>query len=138
MYPRKRSFLRALWPRPCCFSLRISYSVLCVQSSRREAQHRRQDANAGDQMWREDDATAVLAIAHQLLLDAQQMLAQFHIVVFDVACATVMARLRQQHRRRKRYADLMIAAMVIAGQHILVTRNRTDFVDVLPVIQLAN
>jgi len=43
------------------------------------------------------------------------MLAQFHIVVFDVACATVMERLRQQHRRRRRYADLMIAAMVLAG-----------------------
>ena len=40
--------------------------------------------------------------------------------------------------RRKRYADLMIAAMVIAGQHILVTRNRTDFIDVLPMAQLAN
>ena len=66
------------------------------------------------------------------------MLAQFHIVVFDVACATVMERLRQQHRRRKRYADLMIAATVIAGQHILVTRNCTDFVDVLPAAQLAN
>ena len=32
----------------------------------------------------------------------------------------------------------MIAAMVIAGQHMLVTRNRTDFVDVLPTTQLAN
>ena len=68
----------------------------------------------------------------------QLLFAQFHIVVFDVAGATVMERLRQQHRRRKRYADLMIAAMVIAGQHMLVTRNRTDFVDVLPATQLAN
>jgi hypothetical protein len=33
---------------------------------------------------------------------------------------------------------LMIAAMVLAGQHILVTRNRLDFVDVLPATQLAN
>jgi predicted nucleic acid-binding protein len=72
------------------------------------------------------------------LLDTQQMLAQFHIVVFDVAGATVLERLRQQQRRRKRYADLMIAAMVIAGQHILVTCNRTDFVDVVPAAQLAN
>ena len=77
-------------------------------------------------------------LAHKCLLDTQQMLAQFHIVVFDVACATVMERLRQQHRRRQRYADLMIAAMVIAGQHTLVTRNRTDFIDVLPTAQLAN
>ena len=33
-------------------------------------------------------------LAHQRLLDTQQMLAQFHIVVFDGACATVMERLR--------------------------------------------
>jgi hypothetical protein len=32
----------------------------------------------------------------------------------------------------------MIAAMVIAGQHILVTRNRTDFIDGLPTAQWAN
>jgi hypothetical protein len=76
--------------------------------------------------------------AHQRLLDAQQILAQFQVVVFDGVCATVMERLRQQHRRRKRYADLMIAAMVIAGQHILITRNRADFVDVLPSAQLAS
>jgi len=72
------------------------------------------------------------------LLDAQQMLAQFYIVVFDVACAAVLEHLRQQHRRRKRYADLMIAAMVIAGQHILVPLNHADFVDVLPATRLAN
>ena len=34
-------------------------------------------------------------LAHQRLLDTQQMLAQFHVVVFDAACATVMERLRQ-------------------------------------------
>jgi predicted nucleic acid-binding protein len=84
-------------------------------------------------------ATPVEApFAHQRLLDTQQMLGQFHIVVFDVACAIVMERLRQQHRRRKRSADLMIAAMVIAGQHILVTRNHADFVDLLPSAQLVN
>jgi hypothetical protein len=32
----------------------------------------------------------------------------------------------------------MIAALVIAGQHILVTHNHTDFVDVLPATPLAN
>jgi hypothetical protein len=32
----------------------------------------------------------------------------------------------------------MIAAMVLAGQHRLVTRNHADFVDVLPATQLAN
>jgi predicted nucleic acid-binding protein len=77
-------------------------------------------------------------LAHQRLLDTQRMLSQFQIVVFDVACATVMEALRQRHRRRKRYADLMIAAIVAAGQHVLVTRNQSDFSDVLPQAQLAN
>ena len=49
-----------------------------------------------------------------------------------------MDDLRQRHRRRKRYADLMIAAIVAAGQHVLVTRNQGDFRDVLPQAQLAN
>ena len=77
-------------------------------------------------------------LAHQRLLDTQQMLSQFQVVVFDAACATVMERLRQRHRRRQRYADLMIAAIVAAGQHVLVTRNQADFSDVLPQAQLAN
>jgi predicted nucleic acid-binding protein len=77
-------------------------------------------------------------LAHQRLLDTQQMLSQFQIAVFDAGCATVMERLRQRHRRRQRYADLMIAAIVVAGQHVLVTRNRADFSDVLPQAQLAN
>src|SRR5688572_1871025 len=77
-------------------------------------------------------------LAHQRLLDTQQMLSQFQIVMFDAACASVMDDLRQRHRRRQRYADLMIAAIVAAGQHILVTRNQADFRDVLPRAQLAN
>lgn len=59
----------------------------------------------------------------------------FQIVVFDAACASVMENLRRRHHRRKRYADLMIAAMVAAGQHVLVTRNQGDFRDVLPHAQ---
>jgi predicted nucleic acid-binding protein len=77
-------------------------------------------------------------LAHQRVLETLHMLSRFHIVVFDQACAVGMERLRRRHRRRKRYADLMIAAMVIAGQHVLVTRNLADFVDLLPQAQLVN
>ncbi|HSF30846.1 MAG TPA: PIN domain-containing protein, partial [Candidatus Tectomicrobia bacterium] len=80
---------------------------------------------------------AEVPLAHRQLLDTQQMLAQFPIVVFDAACATVMERLQRRHRRRQRYADLMIAAIVIAGQHILVSRNQADCRDVLPPAQWA-
>jgi len=61
------------------------------------------------------------------------MLSRFHVVVFDESCAEVMERLRRKHKRRKRYADLMIAATAEAGRHIVVTRNQTDFVDLLPM-----
>jgi len=49
-----------------------------------------------------------------------------------------MDRLRRKHRKRKRYADMMIAAMAEAGQHIVVTRNLDDFADLLPRAQLTN
>jgi predicted nucleic acid-binding protein len=77
-------------------------------------------------------------LAHRRLLETQQMLSQFHITVFDESCAKVMERLRQKYRRRKRYADLMIAAMAEAGRHVVVTRNQADFIDLLPKTQLAN
>jgi predicted nucleic acid-binding protein len=77
-------------------------------------------------------------LAHQRLLETMQLLSQFRVVVFDQACSEVMARLRRQHRRHKRYADMMIAAIVEAGRHILVTRNQADFVDLLPPTRLVN
>ena len=77
-------------------------------------------------------------LAHRRLLETQQLLARFGIVAFDESCATVLEQLRRKHRRRKRYADLMIAAMAEAGRHIVVTRNQDDFVDLLPKSQLVN
>jgi tRNA(fMet)-specific endonuclease VapC len=77
-------------------------------------------------------------LAHQRLLETQQMLSRFRVVVFDEPSAEVMERLRRKHRRRKRYVDLMIAAMAEAGRHIVVTRNQADFVDLLPKAQLVN
>lgn len=77
-------------------------------------------------------------IAHERLRQTQQMLMRFQIVWFDSNSGEVMERLRQQHRRSKRYADLMIASTVLAGRHILVTRNQRDFIDLLPKSQLMN
>jgi predicted nucleic acid-binding protein len=77
-------------------------------------------------------------LAHQRLLETQQMLTQFRVVLFDESCAPILAQLRQKHKRRKRYADLMIAAMAEAGGHIIVTRNQDDFVDLLSRSQVVN
>lgn len=77
-------------------------------------------------------------MAHQRLWQTQQFLLQFNVLVFDDKCAEALATLRQQHRTHKRYADLMIAAMAKAGNHVVVTRNLKHFEPLLPKSQLAN
>jgi predicted nucleic acid-binding protein len=66
------------------------------------------------------------------------MLAEFNVVLFDQASAEVMMRLQRQVKTNKRYADVMIAAAALSGQHIVVTRNQRHFADLLPSKQLAN
>ncbi|MEZ4680355.1 MAG: type II toxin-antitoxin system VapC family toxin [Caldilineaceae bacterium] len=77
-------------------------------------------------------------LAHERLVQTQQMLMRFHQVPFDTDAAQFLISLQQKHRRSKRYADLMIAATALAGRHTVVTRNIRDFTDVLPKTQLAN
>ena len=77
-------------------------------------------------------------IAHQRLLQTQQLLSQFNVVVFDEKCAKALAQLRKKHKTHKCYADMMIAAMVLAGNHIIVTRNVKHFEPLLPKNQIAN
>jgi len=77
--------------------------------------------------------------AHRLLLETQRLLNQFNVIVFDEMCAYAMEELQQKHKTHKRYADIkMIAAMALAGKHIVVTRNQRHFVKFLPKRQLAN
>ena len=78
------------------------------------------------------------ASAHQELLKLMQMLQTFSILSFDQPSATVFAQMLKQHQRRKRYADLMIAAIAKAGHHVVVTRNTKDFADLIPKAQLQN
>ena len=76
--------------------------------------------------------------AHRLLLDTQQLLSRFNVAVFDEKCIMVMEELQHRHKAHKRYADMMIAAIAKAGNHILVTRNQKHFLEFLPKSQLAN
>lgn len=66
------------------------------------------------------------------------LLQQFNLIIFNQAAGEAMSQLQSKLKTRKRYADVMIAAMALAGDHIVVTRNQTHFVDILPSHQLAN
>jgi predicted nucleic acid-binding protein len=79
-----------------------------------------------------------LPLAHQHMLETQQLLQQFQVIPFNSACAQAMKQLQQKTKSRKRYADMIIAATVLAGWHILVTRNQKHFVDLLPKAQCVN
>jgi predicted nucleic acid-binding protein len=76
--------------------------------------------------------------AHALLEKTRQMLRGFQVLVFDLASANHLQSLLTQHASHKRYADCMIAALALAGQHVVVTRNRKHFSALLPPMQLAN
>lgn len=81
---------------------------------------------------------AQLAHAQHIFQQTQALLNRFHILYFDEQSLLLASRLTEQIRTRKRYADVLIAAQVLAGQHILVTRNAKDFRDLLPMEQLQN
>ncbi|MCP5050647.1 MAG: type II toxin-antitoxin system VapC family toxin [bacterium] len=77
-------------------------------------------------------------LAHRLLLEMQEFLAGFNVVVFDERCVSEMEAFRRKFKKRKRYADMMIEAIAKSGNHIVVTRNKKDFEKFLPKNQLAN
>ncbi|MFP4439505.1 MAG: type II toxin-antitoxin system VapC family toxin [Chloroflexaceae bacterium] len=77
-------------------------------------------------------------LAHKRLVETQQLLQQFQVVVFDQKCSEVFVQIRHTLKSRKRYADFMIAAMAQAHHHVVVTRNLSDFADLLPARQLVN
>jgi predicted nucleic acid-binding protein len=49
-----------------------------------------------------------------------------------------MEQIQKKYKKHKRYADMMIAAIAKSGNHIVVTRNRKHFIDLLPGNQLVN
>ena len=76
--------------------------------------------------------------AHYQLWQTQQLLAQFRQLRIDEEAAKIFKKLLHRIKSKKRYADMMIAAMALAGDHIVVTRNTKHFADLLPSEQLAN
>lgn len=72
------------------------------------------------------------------LIGTQAVLSAFSILYLDQPSVDKLIELRQKHSTRKRYADVIIAAMALAGGHIVITRNVTDFSDLLPAIRIQN
>jgi predicted nucleic acid-binding protein len=81
---------------------------------------------------------AQLARAQYLFTQTQALLSRFQVLYFDDQSLVIAERLTAQVRTRRRYADVLITAQVLAGHHVLVTRNTRDFRDLLPADQLQN
>ena len=76
--------------------------------------------------------------AHRLLKQSQELIAQFEVLLFNDEDAEMFKKVLKKHKSKKRYVDLMIAAMALAGNHVVVTRNVKHFSDVLPPQQIEN
>ncbi len=79
-----------------------------------------------------------LVNAYHYLALTIESLGRFRIEPFSVAAAQHMEELKRKHQSRKRYADLQLAAITLAGGHCLVTRNLKHFKDLVPASQLEN
>jgi predicted nucleic acid-binding protein len=73
-----------------------------------------------------------VALAEKLMQEMIQTVQSFQQVSFDDVSLVALQQMLKQHQSRKRYADVMIAAIAKAGHHIVVTRNTKDFADLLP------
>jgi len=76
--------------------------------------------------------------AHRLLKQSQELIAQFDVLLFRDEDVEVFKKVLKKFQSKKRYVDLMIAAMALAGNHVVVTRNVKHFSDVLPPRQIEN
>lgn len=72
------------------------------------------------------------------LIATQQFLSLYQTVYATEQTIAELQFLRQKVSTRKRYADVVIAAMVLASEDILVTRNVADFRDLLPPLKIQN
>ncbi|MGH9832154.1 MAG: type II toxin-antitoxin system VapC family toxin [Blastocatellia bacterium] len=72
------------------------------------------------------------------LRSAQELLSAYQIIYLEDKAIAELVALRQRVKTRKRYTDVVIAAMALAGDHIVVTRNVNDFSDLLPAARIRN
>lgn len=72
------------------------------------------------------------------LRHAEKILSEFDIVEMTEQAINELVGLRQRVKTRKKYADVIIAAMALAEGRIVVTRNVADFADLLPASRIQN
>jgi predicted nucleic acid-binding protein len=72
------------------------------------------------------------------LLATQQLLSLYQTVYVNEGAVTELVNLRKRVKTHKRYADAVIAAMALATDAIVVTRNVEDFRDLLPAAKIQN
>ena len=76
---------------------------------------------------------------HEQLVETHEMLRRFEVIAFDHKAAGELSQLQQKVKhRKKRHADMMIAAMALSNRFVLVTRNEQDFTDLLLPQQVEN
>ena len=72
------------------------------------------------------------------LREAQNLLSDFEVVYLNEKAVAELTVLRRRVSTRKRYTDVVIAAMALVDDHIIVTRNVNDFRDLLPAARIQN
>ena len=75
--------------------------------------------------------------AQHRLMETERDLRRYLILTVDAAACSEFDRLRQNKKLKIGRADLLIAAMALANQATLVTRNQKDFRKV-PGLQIEN
>lgn len=78
------------------------------------------------------------AFANQQLMATLRLIQRFRIIEFDAECAMVLQAMHKRIKTKKRYPDVMIAAMATTKNLIVVTRNQKHFADLLPSTRLEN
>ncbi len=76
--------------------------------------------------------------AHDQLWQTYVLIVRFKVLLLDEEAKKELKKLLRKFKSKKRYVDMMIAAMALAGDHVVVTRNTKHFADLLPPDQLAN
>ncbi len=76
--------------------------------------------------------------AQNWLIETERMLSRFKVAYLDEEAVEKMRQLLNRVRTKKRYADVIIAAIALAQGCVVVTRNTDDFKDLVPSHQLQN